>query len=102
MKSRNLIKKKYLNKIIELKEHNQYYFEKSSPKISDAEYDQLKQEIIELEKKYIFLKSKSSPSLLVGSKPSKNFIKSKHRVKMLSLSNAFGHEDLKNFEKKNI
>ena len=100
MKSRNLIKKKYLNKIIELKEHNQYYFEKSSPKISDAEYDQLKQEIIELEKKYIFLKSKSSPSLLVGSKPSKNFIKSKHRVKMLSLSNAFGYEDLKNFEKK--
>ena len=100
MKSRNLIKKKYLNKIIELKEHNQYYFEKSSPKISDSEYDQLKQEIIELEKKYIFLKSKSSPSLLVGSKPSKNFTKSKHRVKMLSLSNAFGYEDLKNFEKK--
>ena len=100
MKSRNLIKKKYLNKIMELKEHNQYYFEKSSPKISDSEYDQLKQEIIELEKKYIFLKSKSSPSLLVGSKPSKNFTKSKHRVKMLSLSNAFGYEDLKNFEKK--
>jgi DNA ligase (NAD+) len=100
MKNRNLIKKEYLSKIKELKEHNQYYYEKSSPKISDTKYDKLKKEITEFEKKYSFLKSKSSPSLLVGAKPSKNFLKSKHRVKMLSLSNAFGYEDLKNFEKK--
>ena len=100
MKNRNLIKRDYLNKIKELNEHNQYYYEKSSPKISDSEYDKLKQEITELEKKYNFLESKSSPSLVVGTKPSKNFLKSKHRVKMLSLSNAFSHEDLKNFEKK--
>ena len=100
MKNRNLIKKEYLSKIKELKEHNQHYYEKSSPKISDTKYDKLKKEITEFEKKYSFLKSKSSPSLLVGAKPSKNFLKSKHRVKMLSLSNAFGYEDLKNFEKK--
>jgi len=100
MKNRNLIKKEYLDKIKELKEHNQHYYEKSNPKISDVEYDKLKQEILDLEKKYIFLKSKNSPSILVGAKPSKNFLKSKHRVKMLSLSNAFGYEDLKNFEKK--
>ena len=100
MKNRNLIKKDYLNKIKKLNEHNQYYYEKSSPRISDAEYDKLKQQITELEKKYSFLDSKKSPSLLVGAKPSKNFLKSKHRVKMLSLSNAFGYEDLKNFEKK--
>jgi len=100
MKNKNLIKKEYLTKIKELKDHNQHYYEESRPKISDAEYDKLKQEIIELEKEYSFLKNKSSPSLLVGAKPSKNFLKSKHRVKMLSLSNAFGYEDLKNFEKK--
>ena len=100
MKNRNLIKKEYFIKIKELKEHNQYYYEKSSPKISDTKYDKLKKEITEFEKKYSFLKSKSSPSLLVGTKPSKNFFKSRHRVKMLSLSNAFGYEDLKNFEKK--
>ena len=100
MKNRNLIKKKYFTKIKELNNHNQNYYEKSSPKISDAEYDDLKKEITELEKKYSFLKSKSSPSLIVGAKPSKSFLKSKHRVKMLSLSNAFGYEDLKNFEKK--
>tara|TARA_B100000579_G_scaffold282784_1_gene234171 strand:+ start:856 stop:2877 length:2022 start_codon:yes stop_codon:yes gene_type:complete len=100
MKINTSVKRYYLSKINELKQHNQLYYEKSSPTISDAKYDELKKEIIDLEKKYIFLKSKSSPSLLVGSKPSKNFLKSKHRVKMLSLSNAFGYEDLKNFEKK--
>ena len=100
MKNRNLIKKEYLDKIKELIEYNQHYYEKSSPKISDAEYDKLKKEITKFEKKYSFLKSKNSPSLFVGAKPSKNFLKSKHRVKMLSLSNAFGYEDLKNFEKK--
>ncbi len=100
MKNRNLIKKEYLTKINKLKEHNQLYYEKSKPKISDAEYDELKKEIIELEKQYDFLKSKNSPSSSIGAKPSKNFKKSKHRVKMLSLSNAFDQEDLKNFEKK--
>ena len=100
MKDRNLIKNSYFKKINEINEYNKLYYEKSSPIISDAEYDKLKKDIIELEKKYNFLKSKSSPSLLVGAKPAKNFLKSRHRVKMLSLSNAFDHEDLKNFEKK--
>ena len=59
MKNRNLIKKEYHTKIKELKEHNQHYYEKSSPKISDSTYDDLKKEITELEKKYSFLKSKS-------------------------------------------
>ena len=76
MKNRNLVKKEYLTKIKELNEHNHYYYEKSTPKISDAEYDKLKKDIVELEKKYSFLKSKNSPSLLVGAKPSKNFLKS--------------------------
>ena len=58
MKNRNLIKKNYLNKIKELKEHNQHYYEKSSPKISDADYDKLKLEITDLEKK-IRIRSKS-------------------------------------------
>ena len=100
MKSRNLIKKEYLSKIQEIEKHNKLYYEKSSPEISDANYDKLKKNIIELENKHKYLKNKSSPSLKVGAKPSKNFLKSKHRVKMLSLSNAFDSEDLKNFEKK--
>ena len=100
MKDKNLIKNSYLKKIKKINEYNKLYYEKSSPTISDSEYDKLKKDIIELEQKYIYLKSKKSPSLLVGAKPAKNFLKSKHRVKMLSLSNAFSHGDLKNFEKK--
>ena len=94
------IKKKYLSKIQQLKKHNQLYYEKSTPKIYDREFDILKKEILELEKKYGFLKDKESSSISVGYKPSKNFVKFKHRVQMLSLSNAIDKEDLQNFEKR--
>ena len=94
------IKKYYKKKIKELKIHNKSYFDDSSPKISDKQYDDIKKEILNLEKNYNFLKSNFSPSKSLGFTPSKNFIKSRHRVKMLSLSNAFDKEDLLNFEKK--
>jgi len=94
------IKQNYQNKINEFKKHNKLYYENSSPKISDKEFDKLKKEILELEKKYTYLKSNFSPSQVVGFKPSKNFLKFKHRQQMLSLSNAFKKEDLVNFEKK--
>ena len=94
------IKKTYKKKIDELNKHNKFYFDRNAPKISDKEYDDLKKEIINLENKNSFLKSPNSPSNSLGYKPSKNFIKSKHRVKMLSLSNAFDENDLVNFEKK--
>ena len=87
------IKNQYKQKIDALKKHNKLYFEKSSPIISDSQYDSIKKEIFELEKKYSFLNDVSSPSKSLGYAPSKNFIKSKHRVKMLSLSNAFNSED---------
>ena len=94
------IRNYYNKKIKELKKHNKLYFEKSSPKITDYQYDLIKKEIIDLEKKHIFLKSDFSPSNSLGYAPSKNFEKALHRVKMLSLSNAFNLEDLENFEKK--
>ncbi len=94
------IQKYYKKKIKELTKHNKLYFENSSPEISDKDYDEIKKEILDLEKKYIFLKSDLSPSNSLGYEPSKNFIKFNHRVKMLSLSNAFSTEDLENFEKK--
>ena len=94
------IKQNYLKKINEFKKHNKLYYENSSPKISDKDFDELKKEILELEKKYTILKSNFSPSQVVGFKPSKNFLKFKHREQMLSLSNAFKEQDLVNFEKK--
>ena len=56
------IRKLYNKKIKEIKTHNKLYFEDSSPSISDKDYDLLKKDIINLEKKYSFLISKFSPS----------------------------------------
>ena len=94
------IKKNYDKKIKEYLSHNRSYYEKSEPTISDAEYDNLKKEILDLENNYVFLRSKFSPSIIVGSSPSKSFEKFTHKVPMLSLSNAFNEESLQNFEKK--
>ena len=94
------IKKIYEEKINLLSKYNLFYYDKSKPKVSDQQYDSLKNEILLLEKKYKFLKSQNSPAKAVGHKPSKNFKKFQHRVSMLSLSNAFSEEDLKNFEKR--
>ncbi len=90
----------YLKKIKLLDKYNKIYFDENESQISDFEYDQLKNEILLLEKKYKFLKSKNSPSQSVGFKPSKIFKKITHRVPMLSLANAFSKDDLLNFEKK--
>ena len=90
----------YKDKIKLLEKYNKEYFVKSKPSVSDNEYDILKRDILLLEKKYSFLKSKKSPSENVGYKPSKNFKKAFHKVPMLSLANAFSEQDLINFEKK--
>ena len=95
-----LLKKEYLKKISQLQKYNSAYYDKSSPIVTDSEYDKLKKDIIDFENKYNFLKNPNSPSLTIGFKPSKNFKKKKHKVPMLSLSNAFDKEDLLNFEKK--
>ena len=93
--------KKYYSKKIELFEkYSQFYYDKSEPLVSDQEFDNLKHEIIELEKKYPNIKSSKSPSEIVGFKPSKIFKKVAHKIPMLSLGNAFSKEDLENFEKK--
>ncbi|MDC3014865.1 NAD-dependent DNA ligase LigA [Candidatus Pelagibacter sp.] len=94
------IKKEYNKKIQNFVKLNKYYYELSKPLVNDYEYDQIKADILFLEKKYDFLVSANSPSKIVGFKPSKTFKKVLHRVPMLSLSNAFDEEDLVNFEKK--
>ena len=98
--NKDQIKKKYNLKVKELIKHNRLYYEKSRPIITDAKYDDLKKEIIDLEIKYEYLNNNNSPNLKVGFEPSKSFQKFKHKMPMLSLSNAFDENDLLNFEKK--
>ncbi|MDB5037956.1 MAG: ligase LigA [Bacteriovoracaceae bacterium] len=83
-----------------LKIYNREYFEEDSPTVSDSEYDRLKLELIELEKKYPELDTPDSPSHLVGSKVRADFAKVEHSKLMLSLENAFNEEDILNFEKR--
>ena len=94
------VKEIYNKKILLINKLNKFYYDKNNSVLSDGEYDILKREIIELESKYEFLKSKNSPSKNIGYKPSKNFEKVAHRAPMLSLANAFSEDDLINFEKK--
>ncbi len=95
MEKKDIIKK-YNYQIKILKKHNKLYFSEDKPQISDAEYDKIKKVILDLEKKYTFLKKNN----LVGSTPSNKFKKVKHLVPMLSLSNAFDNQDMKDFLKK--
>ena len=94
------IESEYKKKIKSFTNYNKNYYYASKPLVTDKEYDDLKNSILILESKYSFLNSENSPSKVVGFKPSKNFQKIAHRVPMLSLANAFGREDLINFEKR--
>ena len=94
------IEKIYIKKINDLREHDEAYFKHDSPIISDQEYDYIKKEIIDLEKKYNYLKNKNSPSQKVGYEPSNKFKKVEHDIPMLSLANAFSKENIEDFFKK--
>ena len=89
--------KKNLNII---KEHNKNYYINDKPKISDAEYDQIKIEALKLENRYSFLKNYQSINSIIGAKPFNKFKKIKHLSPMLSLANAFNFEDMQDFLKK--
>ena len=87
----------YQNKLNLLKKYDEFYYEFSKPKVSDADYDNLKNELLEFEKQnkqFTFVSNK------VGFSPSKKFCKVRHVEKMLSLNNAFSIEDVQNFLKK--
>ena len=97
---RKRIEKLYLKKINEIKKFDKAYFDNDNPIISDKDYDHIKHEILDLERKYNYLKSKYSPSQKIGYKPSGKFKKIDHDIPMLSLANAFSKENIKDFLKK--
>lgn len=91
-------------KIIKLREeiekHNYHYYVLDQPLISDSNYDLLMQELISIEEQFPQLKTSDSPSQRVGGKPLEKFTTFAHRNPLLSLSNAFGREDLVDFHKR--
>ncbi len=81
----------------ELRRHDDLYYNKAEPEITDWEYDQLRLRLNEIEAKFPELKSESSPSQKVGAPVSSTFSKITHKKPMLSLENAFSSEDLEDF-----
>lgn len=77
-----------------LNDHNYYYHVLDDPKISDAEYDRLMQELIHLEAAYPDLVTPDSPTRRIGGAPLPAFEHAEHTVPMLSLDNAFSHQDI--------
>ena len=77
--------------------HNQLYFQKDTPEITDAAYDALVIRNRKIELRFPHLRRKDSPTHYVGGPLATGFGKVRHRSPMLSLENAFQEEEMKDF-----
>jgi len=84
----------------EIRRHNYAYYVLDSPRVSDAEYDALFRRIEELERKHPDLITPDSPTQRVGVAPSAGFPTAIHAVPMLSLTNAFTEDELRDFDRR--
>ncbi|MFL5779581.1 MAG: NAD-dependent DNA ligase LigA [Chloroflexota bacterium] len=77
---------------------NRLYHEADAPELSDAEYDQLFRQLVALEAAHPQLVTPDSPTQRVGGAPSGTFSEVRHARPMLSLANAFSHDELRAFD----
>ena len=84
----------------EIEKHNYYYYVLDNPIVSDTEWDKLFKELEKLESEYPSLIDINSPTQRVGAKPLDGFKTDKHRMPMLSLSNAMNNEELRSFNER--
>ncbi|MCA0992763.1 NAD-dependent DNA ligase LigA [Alkalihalobacillus hwajinpoensis] len=83
-----------------LNQYNYEYHVLDQPSVPDAEYDRMMNELLNLEEENPELKTDDSPTQRVGGPPLEGFQKVEHKVPMLSLGNAFGEDDLKDFDRR--
>ncbi len=84
----------------EIARANQAYHGRDDPEISDADYDTLRRRNAAIEAAFPGLKRRDSPSEQVGAPASEGFAKLRHAVPMLSLSNAFDDDDIRDFDRR--
>ncbi|MEM8895645.1 MAG: NAD-dependent DNA ligase LigA, partial [Bacteroidota bacterium] len=82
----------------EINYHNSLYYDQSTSEISDYEFDQLLNQLISLETEHPEFKAADSPSQRVGGTITKSFDTVVHRFPMLSLSNTYSEEELRDFD----
>ncbi|MFZ5762362.1 MAG: NAD-dependent DNA ligase LigA [Thermodesulfobacteriota bacterium] len=80
--------------------HAYRYYVLDDPLIADAEYDRLFQELLRLEERFPDLATPDSPSQRVGGVPLAEFTQVTRTIPMLSLENAFGDQELRDFEER--
>lgn len=93
------IKKKIERLVKELNYHSYRYYVLDSPVMSDGEYDKLYRHLKELEEKHNYVLP-DSPTQRVGAPALEKFEKVKHTEPMLSLDNAFSHDEVREFDKR--
>jgi DNA ligase (NAD+) len=74
------------------------YYERDAPEMADADYDALMRELQDLEAAHPELVTPDSPTQRVGGAPSATFDEVRHSTPMLSLGNAFSHDELRAFD----
>ena len=84
----------------QLREHNHSYYILDDPRVPDAEYDRLMQQLLTIEKANPQWVTADSPSQRVGDKPLESFKQVTHALPMLSLDNAFNGDDLRDFDRR--
>jgi DNA ligase (NAD+) len=82
----------------EIRRYDYYYYVLNQPLISDAEYDKLFRELLELERQYPELVTPDSPTQRVGAPPAEEFAPVEHAIPMLSLANCFNDEELEEWD----
>src|SRR5215468_11976912 len=80
--------------------HEHRYYVLDAPEISDAEFDQLMDQLKRLEAAHPELITPDSPTQRVGGKPREGFIKVRHSSPMLSLDNTYNEDELRAWERR--
>ncbi len=81
----------------EIAESDRLYYQEDAPKLSDADYDGLRQRLEAIEEAFPELGAPESPTQKVGAAPSEKFAKVRHAVSMLSLGNIFDEDEAREF-----
>jgi len=84
----------------EVSRHDELYYRRAEPEISDRDYDRLKRELAELEAQFPALAAKSSPTARVGDDRLEGFATYRHRLPMQSLDNTYSEEELRAFHQR--